>query len=94
VQEVGRKIESAVFRSVPRYSAAVSETFWRRTLPETPYACLEEVLTSLDHDARDRLGIKSSPATSLSFHPELAEAPAVPDAQRDESLEPVPTEAR
>jgi len=34
---------------------------------------LEEVLTSLDHDVRDRLGIESSPATSLSSHPELVE---------------------
>ena len=55
---------------------------------------LEEVLTSLDHDVRDRLGIESSPATSLSFHPELVEGPPAPDAQREESLEPVPTKAR
>ena len=55
---------------------------------------LEEVLTSLDHDVRDRLGIESSPATSLSSHPELVEGPPAPDAQREESLEPVPTKAR
>jgi hypothetical protein len=55
---------------------------------------LEEVLTSLDHDVRDRLGIESSPATSLSSHPELVEGPAAPDAQREESLEPIPTKAR
>jgi hypothetical protein len=55
---------------------------------------LEEVLTSLDHDVRDRLGIESSPATSLSSHPELVEGPPAPDAQREESLEPIPTKAR
>ena len=55
---------------------------------------LEEVLTSLDHDVRDRLGIESSQATSLSSHPELVEGPAAPDAQREESLESVPTKAR
>jgi len=55
---------------------------------------LEEVLTSLDHDVRDRVGIKSSPATSLSSHPELVEGPAASETQRDESLEPVPTKAR
>ena len=55
---------------------------------------LEEVLTSLDHDVRDRVGIKSSPATSLSSHPELVEGPAASDAQRADSLEPVPTKAR
>jgi hypothetical protein len=55
---------------------------------------LEEVLTSLDHDVRNRLGIESSPATSLSSHPELVEGPAASDAQREESMEPVPTKAR
>jgi hypothetical protein len=56
---------------------------------------LESVLTSLDHDVRDRLGIESRPATPLSSHPELVESPARgPDAQREESLEPVPTRAR
>ena len=56
---------------------------------------LEEVLTSLDHDVRDRLGIESSPATSLSSRPELVEGPAAPAAaQREGSLEPVPTKAR
>jgi hypothetical protein len=55
---------------------------------------LEEVLTSLDHDVRDRLGIKSSPATSLSSHPELVEGPAASDAQRKESLEPFPIKGR
>jgi len=55
---------------------------------------LEEVLTSLDHDVRVRLGIESSPATSLSSHPELFEGPAAPDAQREKSLEPIPTKAR
>ena len=55
---------------------------------------LEDVLTSLDHEVRDRLGIESSPATSLSSHPELVEGPATPDAQGEESLESVPTKAR
>jgi hypothetical protein len=55
---------------------------------------LEEVLTSLNHDVRDRLGIEASPATSLSSHPELVEGPAASDARREESLEPVPTKAR
>lgn len=55
---------------------------------------LEEVLTSLDHDVRDRLGIESSRATSLASHPEFVEGPAAPVAQREESLEPVPAKAR
>jgi hypothetical protein len=55
---------------------------------------LEEVLSSLDHDVRNRLGIESSPATSMSSHPELVEGPAASDAQREESMEPVPTKAR
>lgn len=55
---------------------------------------LEEVLTTLDHDVRDRLGIESGPATSLSSHPELVEAPAAPDTQREQSLESVRTKAR
>ena len=55
---------------------------------------LEEVLTSLDHDVRERLGIESSPATSLSSHPEFVEGPAVPDAQRERSLDPSRTKAR
>ena len=33
---------------------------------------LEEVLTSLDHDVRDRLGIESSAATPLSSHPQAS----------------------
>jgi hypothetical protein len=55
---------------------------------------LEEVLTSLDHDVRDRLGIESRPATSLSSHPEFVEGPVAPDVQREESLKPVQTKAR
>jgi hypothetical protein len=55
---------------------------------------LEEVLASLDHDVRDRLGIQSSPATSLSSHPELVEGPATSDAQREESQESVLTKSR
>jgi ferritin-like metal-binding protein YciE len=55
---------------------------------------LEQVLTSLDHDVRDRLEIKSSSATSLSSHAELVEGPAASDADREESLESVPTKVR
>jgi hypothetical protein len=55
---------------------------------------LDEVLTTLDHDVRDRLGIESNPATSLSTHPELGEAPAASDAQREQSLESVRAKAR
>jgi hypothetical protein len=55
---------------------------------------LDEVLTTLDHDVRDRLGIGSNPATSLSSHPELGETPAASDAQREQSLEFVRTKAR
>jgi hypothetical protein len=55
---------------------------------------LEAVLASLDHDVRDRLGIESSIATSLSSHPELVEGPAASDAQREESVEPILTKAR
>src|SRR5215467_12746706 len=40
---------------------------------------LEDVLTSLDHDVRERLGIGRSPATPLQSRPELVEAPAAPD---------------
>ncbi|HKC59681.1 MAG TPA: hypothetical protein VKB92_06325 [Myxococcales bacterium] len=55
---------------------------------------LEEVLTSLDHDVRDRLGIEASPATSLSSRPELVEGPAAPDPRRQPSLGPSRTKAR
>ena len=55
---------------------------------------LEDMLTRLDHDVRDRLGIESSPATSLSSHPDLVEGPAAPDAQRERSLDPSRTKAR
>jgi len=57
------------------------------------------VLSSLElfrrnHDVRDRLGIKSSPATSLSSFPELVERPASSGAPRKESLEPFPIKGR
>ena len=55
---------------------------------------VEEVLTSLDRDVRDRLGIESSPATSLSSPPELVEGPAAPEAPRGKSLDPSWTKAR
>jgi len=54
---------------------------------------LEEVLTSLDHDVRERLGIESSAATSLSSA-ELLGRPAESDAQREESLARVSRKAR
>ena len=53
---------------------------------------LEDVLTSLDHDVRDRLGIEASPA--LSSHPELLEGPAAPDARGQPSLDPSRTKAQ
>jgi len=55
---------------------------------------LEEVLTSLDHDVRDRLGIESSAATSLSTHPELVEGPAAQNTQREDSSDQSRTRAR
>ena len=55
---------------------------------------LEEVLTSLDRDVRDRLGIESSPATSLSSRPELVEGPAAPETPLGKSLDPSWTKAR
>jgi hypothetical protein len=55
---------------------------------------LEEVLTSLDHDVRDRLGIESNAATSLSSRPELVEGPAAPEAPRGKSLDPSWIKAR
>jgi len=55
---------------------------------------LEEVLTSLDHDVRDRLGIESSAPTSLSSRPELVEGPAAPETPRGKSLDPSWTKAR
>jgi hypothetical protein len=54
---------------------------------------LEEVLTSLDHDVRDRLGIEPSTATSLSSRPELVEGPAAQEAPRG-SLDPSWTKTR
>jgi hypothetical protein len=55
---------------------------------------LEDVLTRLDHDVRDRLGIESSPATSLSSRPDLVEGPAAPEAQRGQSPDTSRTKAR
>jgi hypothetical protein len=54
---------------------------------------LEEVLASLDHDVRDRLGIEPSTATSLSSRPELVEGPAAQEAPRGKSLDPSWTKA-
>ncbi len=54
---------------------------------------LEEMLTSLDRDVRDRFGIGARPATPLSSHPELVVSPDAPDEQRAEPLDPVPTKA-
>ena len=55
---------------------------------------MEDALTSLDHDVRDRLGIEASPATSLPSHPELVEGPAAPDARHQLSPGPSRTKAR
>jgi len=53
---------------------------------------LEEVLTGLDHDVRDRLGIK--PATSsLCSQPELVEGPPTAE-QREKPLELTRTKTR
>src|SRR5438876_6351777 len=46
---------------------------------------LEDVLTSLDHDVRERLGIGGTPATPLTSRPELVEGPAAADAPREQS---------
>ena len=53
---------------------------------------LEDVLTSLDHDVRERLGIGRS--TPLPSRPELVEGPAAPDAPREQSAAPSRTKAR
>jgi hypothetical protein len=49
---------------------------------------LEDVLTSLDHDVRVRLGIESQSPTDLASRPDLVEAPAAPDPQRAHSDAP------
>ena len=55
---------------------------------------LEDVLTSLDHDVRVRLGIEQ-PASPLQSHPELLEGPAAaPDAPQGKSRNPSPTKAQ
>src|SRR5438270_6959855 len=64
-----------------------------RYVGEIP-ARLVQVLTSLDRDVRDRLGIESSPAASLSSRPELVEGPAAPESPRGKSLDPSRTKAR
>jgi len=49
---------------------------------------LEDVLTSLDHDVRVRLGIER-PATPLASHAELLEGPAAaPDAPPGKARDP------
>jgi hypothetical protein len=55
---------------------------------------LEDVLTSLDHDVRERLGIERPP-TPLSSLPELLEGPAAaPDAPPGKSRNPSSTKAQ
>ena len=54
---------------------------------------LEDVLTSLDHDVRERLGIGRT-ATPLQSRPELVEGPAAPEAPREQSAGPSRTKAR
>ena len=53
---------------------------------------LEDVLTSLDHDVRERLGIGSS--TPLPSRPELVEGPADVEAPGEQSREPSRSKAR
>ena len=55
---------------------------------------LEDVLTSLDHDVRERLGIGRTPATPLTSRPELVEGPAAAEAPREQSVEPSRSKAR
>jgi len=55
---------------------------------------LEDVLTSLDHDVRERLGIGRSPATPLQSRPELVEAPAAPDDSPEQPAARSRTKAR
>jgi hypothetical protein len=47
---------------------------------------LEDVLTSLDHDVRARLGIESQSPTDLASRPELLEGPAAADPQGAQSV--------
>jgi hypothetical protein len=54
---------------------------------------LEQVLTSLDHDVRDRLGIESSSATS-AMSLELLDGARASGADREESVESARTNAR
>jgi hypothetical protein len=55
---------------------------------------LENVLTSLDHDVRVRLGIESQSPTELASRPDLVEGPAAPDSQGAQSVDPTRTRAR
>ena len=54
---------------------------------------LEDVLTSLDHDVRERLGIGQSP-TSLPSNPELLEGPGAPAAEGAQPLDRSRAKAR
>ena len=54
---------------------------------------LEDVLTSLDHDVRERLGIGATPAP-LASRPELVEGPATGDAPGEQPVEPSRKKAR
>ena len=54
---------------------------------------LEQVLTSLDHDVRERLGLESGSATS-AVPLELLGGARASDADREESLDPAGTKAR
>jgi hypothetical protein len=55
---------------------------------------LEDVLTSLDHDVRVRLGIESQSPTELASRPDLLEGPAAPNRQGAQSVDPTRTTAR
>ena len=54
---------------------------------------LEEVLTSLDHDVREHLGIERH-ASPLSSRPDLVEAPGAAEPERERSRDPTWTKAR
>jgi hypothetical protein len=54
---------------------------------------LEDVLTTLDRDVRERLGMQQ-PTSPLPSRPDLVESPAAEDPQREESREPSWTKVR
>jgi hypothetical protein len=55
---------------------------------------LEDVLTSLDHDVRVRLGVESQSPTELASRADLLERPAAPDPEGAQSVDSTRTTAR